>query len=114
MEQNHDLVVAREAVALFRNERSLQAAIDELLASGFDRAELSLLATEETLRRTFGSRFKTSAAFEDAKGVPRSCYVSPGAIGDAEGGIIGGLVYAGAVAAIGSATLAGGGPAVDG
>lgn len=112
MDQNHDLVAAREAVALFKDERSLQAAIDELLASGFDRAELSLLATEEALRRTFGSRFKTSAALEDAKGVPRSCYVSPEAIGDAEGGIIGGLVYAGAVAAIGSVTLAGGGPAV--
>jgi hypothetical protein len=101
--------VTREAVALFRDESALQAAIDELLSSGFDRAELSLLATEKTLRSTFGDRFKTSAEIEDVEGVPRSCYISPESRGDAEGGLIGGLLYVGAVAATGSVILSGGG-----
>ena len=99
----------REAVALFNDEDALQGAIDQLQASGFDRSELSLLATEETLRKTFGDRFKASAELEDLEGVPRACYISPESIGDAEGGIIGGLVYVGAVTAIGLVTVGGGG-----
>lgn len=109
MSETVKLESTREAVGLFDDLEALQAAIDELLASGFDRAELSLLATEEALRGKFGDQFKTSAQLEDIEGVPRSCYVSPESIGDAQGGIIGGLVYVGAVAAIGVVTLSGGG-----
>lgn len=112
LEQPVQMEDTREAIALFKDERALQAAIDELLTSGFDRAELSLLATEETLRRTYGERFKTTAELEDLEGVPRGCYVSPESIGDAQGGIIGGLVYIGAVAATGVVILSGGGLAV--
>ncbi len=103
------LETTREAIALFKSEDALQAAIDELLSSGFDRAELSLLATEDTLRRTFGDRYKGSAELEDVDGVPRSCYVTPESFGEAEGGIIGGLVYVGALAATGLVILSGGG-----
>jgi hypothetical protein len=98
----------REAVALFTNADELQAAIDELLSSGFDRAELSLLATEDALRRKFGDLYKSSAQLEDADEVPRSCYLSPESLGDAQGGIIGGLVYVGAVAATGLVIVSGG------
>jgi hypothetical protein len=98
----------REAVAQFGSADALQSAVDELLSSGFDRAELSLLATDETLRRKFGDRFRDSRALEDAEDVPRSSYVSPESLGDAEGGIIGGLVYVGAVAATGLVVLSGG------
>jgi hypothetical protein len=98
----------REAVALFKSAAALQEAIDDLLSSGFDRAELSLLATEEALRRKFGDRFKNSAELEDAEDVPRCCYVSPESLGDAEGSIIGGLVYIRAVAATGLVILSGG------
>lgn len=34
----------REAVGVFHDERTLQAAADDLLVAGFDRADLSLLA----------------------------------------------------------------------
>lgn len=109
MKDDVQLEDTREAVALFNDEEPLQAAVDELLISGFDRAELSLLGTESALRSTFGNRFKTSAELEDLEGVPRRSYVSPESMGDAEGGIIGGLVYVGAVAATGLVTLSGGG-----
>lgn len=108
MTQDPELESTREAVALFKDEETLQAAIDDLLASGFDRAELSLLATEETLRQTFAERFKSSAELEDVEGVPRSCYCSVESLGDAQGGIIGGLVYVGAVAATGMVAASGG------
>ena len=108
MEQSIQRENTREAVALFGDETSLQAAIDDLLASGFDRAELSLLGTEESLRRTFGNRFKTSAELEDVEGVPRTCYCSVESLGDAQGGIIGGLVYVGAIAATAMVAASGG------
>lgn len=108
MNQDVVLETTREAVALFKAEDALQAAIDELLMAGFDRAELSILATEDALRSTFGNRFKRSAELEDVDDVPRGCYVSPEAIGDAQGGIIGGLIYVGAVAATGLIVLSGG------
>ncbi len=107
MQKAIQLEDTREAVALFNDEQLLQAAIDELLSSGFDRAELSLLGTEDALRSTFGDRFKTSAELEDLEGVPRSCYCSVESLGDAQGGIIGGLVYVGAVAATAAVTFSG-------
>ena len=46
----------REAVGVFASENDLQAAIDELLSSGFHRAELSLLASEEAVNEKLGER----------------------------------------------------------
>jgi hypothetical protein len=98
----------REAVGVFDHADYLQDAIDELLSSGFDRAELSLLASEHTLREKLGERYRTVAALADDPDVPRSAYVSPEAIGGAESGLIGGLVYIGATAAIGGIVASGG------
>jgi hypothetical protein len=44
----------REAVGVFHDPASLQEAIDELLSSGFDRAELSLLAGEHAVEEKLG------------------------------------------------------------
>ena len=97
----------REAVGVFANERDLQAAIDELLSSGFHRADLSLLASEEAVKAKLGS-FADIRDVEDHPAVPRTAYVSPEAIGDAQGGIVSGLVYAGATAAAGTVLVSGG------
>ena len=42
----------REAVGYFETADALQEAIDELMSSGFDRAELSLLAAEHAARKS--------------------------------------------------------------
>lgn len=47
----------REAVGVFANENDLQAAIDEPPSSGFHRAELSLLGSEEAVNATLVSGF---------------------------------------------------------
>ena len=44
-----EMQTLREAVGVFDNPESLQEAIDDLMSSGFDRAELSLLASEEAV-----------------------------------------------------------------
>jgi len=97
----------REAVGLFADQDALQGAIDELLSSGFDRAELSLLASEHVVEDKLGYAIGRSE-LEDDPEAPRSVYVSPDAIGTAEGSLIGLLFYIGGVAAAGAIALAGG------
>jgi outer membrane lipoprotein SlyB len=98
----------REAVGVFHDPDSLQEAIDELLGSGFDRRELSLLASERAVEEKLGHRYRKVAELEDDPRVPRTAYVSTESIGDAEGGLIGGLMYLGAVVAGGAMVASGG------
>jgi hypothetical protein len=100
--------ILREAVAIFTNADDLQAAIDELLSSGFHRAELSLLAGEDVLNEKLGRGFANVRDLEDDPTAVRSAYISPEAIGDAQGGIVGALMYAGATAAAGAMFVSGG------
>jgi hypothetical protein len=97
----------REAVAVFDTPESLETAIDELLSSGFDRAELSLLASEHAVEEKLGHRYARTSDLADAD-VPRTAFVSTAAIGDAEGALIGGLIYVGATAAAGAVVASGG------
>jgi len=98
----------REAVGYFGTADALQESIDELLSAGFDRADLSLLASEEAVDEKLGHRYEKVAELEDDIAVPRECYVSTESRGDAEGGLIGGLLYVGAVAAAGAVVASGG------
>jgi hypothetical protein len=98
----------REAVGVFNRPEELQSAIDELLSSGFDRAELSLLASEHAVEEKLGHRYEKVSVLADDPTVPREAYVSTEAIGGAEGGLIGGLMYVGAVAAAGAIVISGG------
>jgi outer membrane lipoprotein SlyB len=98
----------REAVGVFHDPDSFQEAIDDLLDSGFDRAELSLLASEHAIEAKLGHRYRKVAELEDDARVPRTAYVSLESIGDAEGGLIGGLMYIGAVVAGGAVVASGG------
>jgi len=98
----------REAIGVFKTEAALQAAIDELMSSGFDRAELSLLASEHVVEEQLGHRYEKVADYEDNAEIPRTCYVSPESVGAAQSGLIGGLMYVGAVAAAGAILVSGG------
>jgi hypothetical protein len=98
----------REAVGIFNRPVDLQDAIDELLSSGFHRAELGLLASEQAVKEKLGHRHEKVSMLADDPTVPRAAYVSTEAIGDAEGGLIGGLVYVGAMAAAGAIVASGG------
>lgn len=97
----------REAVGVFTTAEDLQAAIDELLSSGFHRAELSLLAGEDAVEKKLGG-YTNAITVADDPNIPRTSYVSPEAVGDAQGGIIGGLAYAGATVAAGAIVVSGG------
>ena len=96
-----------EAVGIFHRGEDLQSAIDELLSSGFHRSALGLLASEAAVQEKLSGQFKNVSALADDPAVPRSDYVSPEAIGDAQGGLIGALVYVGAAAAAGAVIASG-------
>jgi hypothetical protein len=98
----------REAVGIFSNEDDLQAAIDELLSSGFHRAELSLLAGQDVVNEKLRGRYTNATVIADDVTVPRTAYVSPEAIGEAQGGVVGLLAYAGATIAAGAIVVSGG------
>lgn len=98
----------REAVGVFDTAETLQDAIDELLSSGFNRAELSLLASESAVEAKLGHKYRKSSELEDDVRVPRTAYVSTESVGDAEGAVIGGLMYVGAGVLMGPVAFAGG------
>ena len=82
-----------EAVALFHDKKSLQAAIDELLTSGFDREDLSVLASEKAIEDKLGHNYGSTRDLEDNPNVPRGTDVAPESIGLAEAACIGTPVY---------------------
>jgi len=101
-----------EAVAVFDDLGSLEAAIDELQSSGFNRAELSLLANEDVVEEKLGHLYDRVSELEDDPEVPRTAYIPTETVGDAEGAVIGVFVYVAggviaAVAAGSGGTLAG-------
>ena len=97
-----------EVVGIFHRAEDLESTIDELLSSGFDRAELSLLASEQAVERKLGRYYRPAAEMADDRTNPRAAFVSTAAIGDAEGGLIGGLAYVGATVAAGAVVMSGG------
>lgn len=98
----------REAVGVFDDVESLEAAIDELESSGFDRAQLSLLAGQDAVEEKLGHIYDKVSELEDDPKVPRTAYVSTEAVGDAEGALVGALLYVGAVATAGAIVATGG------
>lgn len=103
-----DVRTVREAVGIFHRAEDLQSVIDELLSSGFHRSELSLLASEATMQEALGHPYKIVNTLADDPTIPRSAYVSPEAIGDAQGGLIGAFSYVGAASAAGAVVALGG------
>jgi hypothetical protein len=97
-----------EAVGVFDDSGTLQEAIDELLSAGFNRAEISLLASEHAVEEKLGHAYEKVEQLEDDLSVPRAAYISTESRGDAEGGLIGGLMYVGAMAAVGAVVATGG------
>ena len=103
-----EIVTISEAVGVFHEWSSLQAAVDELESSGFDRAELSLLAGEHAVQEKLGHVYEKVADLEDNADVPRAAYMTRDSVTEAKTGVIGGLAYVGAVAAVGAIVASGG------
>jgi hypothetical protein len=85
--------IMTEAVAVFHNVETFQAAIDDLLSAGFDHAEINVLAHEDTVTSKLGPTYTSTAELEDDPEAPRIGYIPNETIGNAEGVVIGAGVY---------------------
>jgi hypothetical protein len=108
MTQSAETVEVREAVGAFAAEAGFQTAVDELLSSGFDRADLSVLASNETVEAKLGHQYTKVSDIEENPDTPRAAYVAPESINEAQGALGSVLLYVGAVTATGVVIASGG------
>ncbi|MEM7024835.1 MAG: hypothetical protein AAF637_19985, partial [Pseudomonadota bacterium] len=91
-----------EAVAVFHDVESLDAAVDELREAGFKRGDISLLASEDAVEKKLGHRYERVEELEDEPDAPRTAYRTRASLADTEDAIIGSLTYLPAVLAAGT------------
>jgi hypothetical protein len=96
----------REVVGIFGNLASLQSAIDELLVSGFDRSEISLLQEDNVVRARKGS--DRAVELEDDSRAPRLPYIESESLSEGKAAIIGVLAYIGFFIGAGALTASSG------
>ena len=97
-----------EAVGVFHGAESLQSAADTLLISGFDRADLSLLAGQATVEKKLGHAYRSVAELEDDPRVETMAYAAGDSLTEAKAATVGGLFFVGAMAAAGAVVASGG------
>ncbi|MEK0084250.1 hypothetical protein [Benzoatithermus flavus] len=92
MAQNSRKVV-REAVAVFEDVSSLEAAVDELRAAGFAEDAISLLAGHDAVEKKLGRMYTRVEELEDDPRAPRTAFVSEKNLGERESWVLGSLTY---------------------
>lgn len=99
---------AREAVGVFSDANALEAAVDELEVSGFDRAAISVLATDAKMKDDVDRFYRTVKEVEDSGGVSRQAFVSRDSRTEAEAAAVGVPLYIGGFAGAAAVAAAGG------
>jgi hypothetical protein len=92
----------REAVGVFDEVSELDAAVEGLLAAGFTKADISLLASEQSVSRKLGHRYERVQEMEDEPDAPRIAYRTRASLGDSDDMITGTLTYLPTVVAAGT------------
>jgi len=95
----------QEAVGIFFGSEPLRAAVEDLLASGFDRSQIGLLAGEFTVKDKLGDIYAELNESADDPSAPRTKFILKEAGTDTVHSLFGGLFLAG-IAAGGGAVVA--------
>ena len=98
----------REAVGVFGDMKSMRAAADELMISGFDRADLSLLKRQKEVEQRLGHSYDNVSELEDDPDVPTRAYIGTDSLTEAKAAIVGIPCFIGAVATGATVTASGG------
>jgi hypothetical protein len=98
----------REIVGIFSDANAFEAAIAELLNSGFGKQHISLLASEKAVVKRLGHLYEKVEDIEDTPWLPRAVYVPSKTRKMTEGLLFGALVLLGTIAGTGTVILAGG------
>ena len=99
---------AREAVGVFDNADVLEAAVDRLETEGFDRADVSVLASDKTVRDRLGRLYGSVAEIVDDPRAPLTAFVSKSSRAEGQAMAVGLPLYVGGIAG-GLAVVASGG-----
>jgi hypothetical protein len=91
----------REAIGVFSVPEALERAVDELEVSGFDRAALSVLASEGTIKDRVGHLYRNIAEIVDGRHVPQRAFVESDSRVEGAAAAIGIPCYIGSVAGAG-------------
>jgi hypothetical protein len=93
---------ACEAVGIFMDADHLNKAIADLLASGFDRDALGLLASEHAVQQKLGNLYTRIKELQASPQAPETAFVKNESVEDTMHGLTGGLYFAGGTAAMGA------------
>lgn len=90
----------REAVGVFDDKDKLDEAIAELELKAFNRAQISVLGTKQSIEERFGKPVVKPVKLEDNPDTPRMAPVRPEEKGLAAGALISGGLFVGAIGAL--------------
>ena len=99
---------ARQAVGVFGNADLLEAAVDELEISGFNRAAISVLASDKTVKDRLGRLYRSVAEIMDDPRAPLTPYTSSDSRVVGEAAVVGAPLFIGGITG-GLAVVASGG-----
>lgn len=99
---------SREAVGVFSDPGTLEAAIDELEVAGFDRAAISVLATSAKAKEHIDRFYRNVKGIEDRPDVSRPTFVSNDSRTEGEAAVVGIPLYIGGFAGAAAVAAAGG------
>jgi len=103
---------AGEVVGVFNDADALEGAARELLAAGFERTRITLLAGENAIVQKLGHKYEKVEELEDNLEIPRTVYRSKETFDVSKSALLGSLASIGAVAAAGAIFASGGAMAV--
>lgn len=98
----------REAVAVLGSREALENAIEDLLSNGFDRTQLSILASHETVEDALGHAIGDVRSLADDAAAPRSEPLERPDVGNVMGVAVGSPAAFAALAAAGVTAMTGG------
>ena len=91
--------VVREVAGIVRSQQALDDVVDVLELSGFDRADIDIIADENTILKRFGHMFIPVEELADVPGAPRRAFIRADDVSMVRAQAFGVLFYVGAVAA---------------
>lgn len=97
-----------QAVAVFQDVASLDAAVDDLIEAGFDRDDVSLLASEVTVEDKLGHRYERVEELEDSADAPRVAYRTLAEFAETERTIANALTFLPTIVAAGTVVASAG------
>lgn len=97
-----------EAVAVFHDVAELDQAVEALIDAGFAKEDVSLLASEDAVRKKLGHRYERVEELEDNSEAPRTTYRTLAEFAETERTVTSTLTFLPAVIAAGTVVASAG------